>query len=159
MGRKKPSGATPALTLLDKAGVPYSVHSFDSGQADFGAQAARELQVDPARVFKTLVIDAGFLAVCLVPVDSKLSLKKAARAFGAPKATMADPKRAERSSGYVTGGISPLGQRTVLPTAVDDSALQHETIFFSGGRRGLDIEISPKDLEKLLELSFYPLAQ
>jgi Cys-tRNA(Pro)/Cys-tRNA(Cys) deacylase len=113
-------------------------------------EAAEVLGIDPARVFKTLMVEVeGRLAVGVVPVSGSLDLKAVAGALGAKKASMADPKAAERRTGYVLGGISPLGQRQPSPTVLDESALGFETIFVSGGRRGLDIEVAPADLVRL----------
>lgn len=164
MGKKKPHAATPALALLDQANVPYTVHSFESGTDNFGEQAAAALGIDPDQVFKTLVIDltAGkgpkrHLAVTCIPVSFQLSLKKAAAACDVSKATMANPHDAEKSSGYIPGGISPLGQKNLLPTVIDETALLFDTIFVSGGRRGLDVELAPTDLAALLNAEFVDL--
>jgi Cys-tRNA(Pro)/Cys-tRNA(Cys) deacylase len=149
---KKPaaSGPTTAATVaLTKAGVHFTPHAYphDAAVTDFGEEAATALGVDPDRVFKTLMVesDAG-LGIGIVPVSGMLDLKALAAALGGKKAAMADLALAERKSGYVVGGISPFGQRTALPTVLDESALDHQTIFVSGGRRGFDIEISPTDL-------------
>jgi Cys-tRNA(Pro)/Cys-tRNA(Cys) deacylase len=140
---------TAATVALTKAGVSYTPHAYehDAAVTDFGVEAATALGVDPARVFKTLMVesDAG-LGIGIVPVSGMLDLKALAAALGGKKAAMADLALAERKSGYVVGGISPFGQRTALPTVLDASALEHETIFVSGGRRGFDIEVSPTDL-------------
>jgi len=141
--------ATPALTVLEGLGVDHRVHEYDHDPSSrsFGEEAAHALGgVDPARVFKTLVADAGGLVVAVVPVPAHLDLKALAAALGAKRAEMADPKAAERSSGYVVGAISPLGHRRPLPTVVDRSAMRFETIFCSGGRRGLEVELAPADL-------------
>ncbi|GHG41052.1 Cys-tRNA(Pro)/Cys-tRNA(Cys) deacylase [Sinomonas cellulolyticus] len=147
---------TPATTALDAAGVVYTArtYSHDPSVASYGLEAAEALGVEPERVFKTLMVEvAGSggtqLCVAVVPVTGSLDLKAAAAAFGAKKATMADPAAAERRSGYVRGGISPLGQRQHSPTAVDESALGHETVLVSGGRRGFDLELAPGDLVRL----------
>ncbi|GAB6952124.1 Cys-tRNA(Pro)/Cys-tRNA(Cys) deacylase YbaK [Corynebacterium simulans] len=162
--KKTPHAATPALKILEEAGIPHEVAIFEGGTDHFGDTAAAELGIDADRVFKTLVVDltAGKgakreLAVCALPVSHKLSLKKAAAAFGAAKATMADPQDASKSSGYIPGGISPLGQKHVLPTAIDETAVLFDTIFFSGGRRGLDIEMNAEDLAKVLDFTFTDL--
>lgn len=161
MGRKQPGAATPALKILHESGLPFEVSTFESGTENFGEQAATALGVDPDQIFKTLVIDltAGKgpkreLAVCVIPVSHKLSLKKAAAALGASKASMADPADATKSSGYIPGGISPLGQKTVLPTVIDESAVLFDTIMFSGGRRGLDIDMKAEDLASLIDATF-----
>ncbi|MFT3886682.1 MAG: Cys-tRNA(Pro) deacylase [Arachnia sp.] len=148
---KKQSG-TPALRALDAARVPYTVHEYehDPRAASFGREAADALGVDPARVFKTLIAtDGSRLVVGIVPVDKTLDLKALASALGLKRLTMADAAAAERSSGMVVGGISPLGQRRPLPTVLDASAAAHDTILVSGGRRGLDVELAPADLVRL----------
>jgi Cys-tRNA(Pro)/Cys-tRNA(Cys) deacylase len=154
-------GATPATRVLTAAGVTYQAHTFTSedrgraasgarSQPSFGAQAAEALGVDPDRVFKTLVAEIDSrLWVAVVPVSAQLDLKALAAAAGGKRAAMADPAQAERSSGYVVGGISPLGQRKQLPTVVDSSALTHPTVFVSGGRRGLDLELAATDLIRM----------
>lgn len=116
----------------------------------YGLEAAEALGVDPGRVFKTLVVDGGGrLAVAIIPVAAQLDLKAAGAALGVKKVELADPAAAERSSGMVRGGISPIGQRKALPTVLDESALGHETVFVSGGRRGFDVELAPADLVSL----------
>jgi Cys-tRNA(Pro)/Cys-tRNA(Cys) deacylase len=135
---------TPAITAAERAGIAFRVHEYehDPRAASFGVEAVQKLGLDPARVFKTLVADVdGELTVAVVPVESQLDL----RALG-KRARMADPKAAERATGYVTGGISPLGQRRLLPMVLDDSALAFETIHVSAGRRGLELELAPADL-------------
>lgn len=146
---KKASTGTPATVALTAAGVPFTAHSYthDPANTNYGLEAATVLGIDPARVFKTLMADvAGPLAVAIVPVNGTLDLKALAQALGHKKAAMADPAAAQRRTGYVLGGISPLGQRQQSPTVLDESALKHGTIFVSGGRRGFDIELSPRDL-------------
>jgi Cys-tRNA(Pro)/Cys-tRNA(Cys) deacylase len=135
---------TPAITAAERAGIPFRVHDYshDPRAESFGTEAVEKLGLDPARVFKTLVADVdGALTVAVVPVELMLDL----RALG-KRARMADPRAAERATGYVTGGISPLGQRRTLPTVVDESALAFETVYVSAGRRGLEIELAPGDL-------------
>lgn len=159
MSRKKSAserhGGTPATSVLDAAGARYALHHYPHEEnAAFGPEAAAALGVEPARVFKTLLVStgaagAGSLAVGVVPVDGSLDLKALAAALGVKKVEMADPEAAERRSGYVLGGISPLGQRHASRTVVDDSALGHPTVFVSGGRRGLEIELAPETLVKL----------
>jgi Cys-tRNA(Pro)/Cys-tRNA(Cys) deacylase len=146
-------GGTPATVALTRAGVTFTLHPYahHDGERHFGDEATAALGLDPARVFKTLVVDVGAerrssLAVAVVPVAQQLDLKAVAAALGAKKAAMADPAAAQRSSGYVVGGISPLGQRTALPTVVDASALDFPTVFVSAGRRGLQVELSPTAL-------------
>lgn len=140
---------TPATVVLTRARIPYGVRPYDHDPAadSYGLEAAQALGVEPARVFKTLLVDTGAgLAVGVVPVDRTLDLKAMAFALGVKKVGMADPGAAQRSSGYVVGGISPVGQKRALPTVIDVSALEHATVLVSGGRRGLDIELSPRDL-------------
>jgi len=149
----KTAGAgTPATVALTKAQVTFTTHAYehDPAAASYGTEAAEAMGVPPARVFKTLVADVdGKLTVAVVPVSGSLDLKALASAVGGKKAAMADPAAAERSSGYVLGGISPLGQRKPLRTVVDASALPFETVFCSAGRRGLEIELAPADLVRL----------
>jgi Cys-tRNA(Pro)/Cys-tRNA(Cys) deacylase len=157
---KKTAAGTPATTVLTRAGVRHTVHVFEASdrqrdqtrgtKASFGLEAAEALGVEPERVFKTLVADVdGALCVGVIPVVAHLDLKAFAAAAGGKRAAMADVAAAERSSGYVAGGISPLGQRKALPTVIDETALLYDTIFVSGGRRGLDIELAPADLIRL----------
>ncbi len=145
---------TPATKQLDAAKVPYEVITYDHDPAaeSYGTEAAETLNLDPASVFKTLLakLDSGDLVVAIVPVDNMLSLKALARAAGAKKATMADPADAERSTGYVVGGISPLGQRKPLATFVDDTCELFDQIHVSGGKRGMEIRLAPADLLKVL---------
>jgi Cys-tRNA(Pro)/Cys-tRNA(Cys) deacylase len=141
---------TPAVTAARKAGVAVHIHEFAPDGTDdrgYGLAAAAAMAVEPARVYKTLVVavDRG-LAVAIVPVDRSCDLKAMAAAVGAKRATMAEPRDAERATGYVVGGISPLGQKRRLPTVVDASAEAHGTIFVSAGRRGLELELAPADL-------------
>ena len=136
---------TPATTVVESAGIDFALHEYehDPKSESYGLEAAERLGVEPARVFKTLVADLdGRLHVAIVPVGLQLNLKE----LGGKRSAMADPKRIERSTGYVLGGVSPLGQRRTLPTTLDASALEHTTIFVSGGRRGLEIELDPNDL-------------
>lgn len=146
------SQGTPATAALAAAGVPFVLHPYahDPAASSYGQEAAEVLGIDPDRVFKTLMVEVeGKLAVAIVPVSGNLDLKAAAAALGSKKAAMADPKAAERRTGYVLGGISPLGQRQPSPTVLDESALAFDTILVSGGRRGLDIELAPADLLRL----------
>jgi Cys-tRNA(Pro)/Cys-tRNA(Cys) deacylase len=143
---------TPALVALAKAGVAHVVHPYahDPASRSFGEEAASALGVPTARVFKTLLADVDArLVVAVVPVSGSLDLKALADAVGGKKAAMADVAVAERATGYVVGGISPLGQRRRLPTVVDASALDHPTIYVSAGRRGLDVELAAADLVHL----------
>jgi len=149
MARKQTAGATPATTALSRAGIRFEVHAYEHDPAaeSYGEEAARVLGLDPERVFKTLFVSLDRrLCVGIVPVSSRLDLKAVAAALGGKAATMADPSDAERASGYVVGGISPIGQRRQHPTVLDESALGFPTVFVSGGRRGLDVELDPEDL-------------
>ena len=148
----KPHGATPALKALDAAGVSYRVHEYvhDPRATSFGLEAAAALGMPAARVFKTLLAsDSAALVVGVVPVDTTLDLKALATAVGVKRLAMAAPAVAERSTGMIIGGISPVGQKRPLRTAVDASAMDHDTVLVSGGRRGLDVELSPHDLVRL----------
>ncbi|HEY6800368.1 MAG TPA: Cys-tRNA(Pro) deacylase [Agromyces sp.] len=147
--RADATAGTPATLALARAGIAFTAHAYahDPRAAAYGLEAAEKLGLDPDRVYKTLLasVDAG-LAVAIVPVARQLDLKALAHALGAKRAEMADPAVAERKTGYVVGGISPIGQKTALPTVLDESAILCETIFVSGGRRGLDLELAPDDL-------------
>ena len=163
MGRaKQGSTGTPATVALTRAGITFEARAYehDPSAASYGLEAATALAVEPARVFKTLLVqtDAG-LAVGIVPVDRQLDLKAVAAALGSKKAVMADPAAAERSTGYVVGGISPIGQKRALPTVLDDSALAHPTVLVSGGRRGLDLELAPADLVAATRATTAPIAR
>lgn len=143
---------TPATVVADRAGIPYRLHSYDAdpAAASYGEEAADALGVPRTRVFKALVAEVdGDPTVAVVPVAGKLDLKALAAAVGGKKAAMADPVTAERVTGYVRGGISPLGQRRRLPTVVDASAVGQPTVYVSAGRRGLQIELAPADLIRL----------
>lgn len=153
---------TPATVALTKAGVVYAERSYDHDPAadSYGLEAAAALGVEPARVFKTLLVDTGAgLAVGIVPVDRQLDLKAIAAALAVKKVAMARPADAERSTGYVVGGISPVGQKKALPTVLDESATAHPTILVSGGRRGLDLELSPADLVRVTRAATAPIAR
>ncbi|MEV6110740.1 Cys-tRNA(Pro) deacylase [Streptomyces sp. NPDC051940] len=159
---KRQGGGTPATVVLEGAGVEFSVRAYehDPGVASYGEEAARALGVDPARVFKTLVAEVdGELTVAVVPVAGSLDLKALAAAVGGKRAAMADPAAAERTTGYVRGGISPLGQRKRLPTVLDASAAELDTVCVSAGRRGLEVELSPDDLAKLTGAVVAPIAR
>jgi len=148
---------TPAIAAAERAGIRFAMHSYvhDPAAESYGLEAAAALGLDPARVFKTLVLDLdGSLAVAIVPVASQVDL----RSFG-KRAAMADPAKAERATGYVLGGISPLGPRRQLPTTIDVSALDHETIHVSAGRRGLELELDPNDLVRLTSATVRLLAR
>jgi Cys-tRNA(Pro)/Cys-tRNA(Cys) deacylase len=146
---------TPAIKTAEKARIVFTVHDYehDPNADSYGLEAAAALGVDEARVFKTLLVSlqggTAPLAVGIVPVESQLDLKAFAAVAGAKKASMADPKQAERVTGYVVGGISPLGQKKSLPTIIDTSATEFDTVYVSAGRRGLEIELAPNDLQAL----------
>lgn len=163
MAKKKHSGGTPATDALTAAGVAFELveYTHHDDATDFGAEAARETGTDPYQIFKTLVVSTGprELAVGVVPVAGMLDLKAIAAALGAKKAEMADPKVAERSSGYVVGGVSPIGQRTPLPTVIDESALGWERMLVSGGKRGLQIALAPGDLAAVTNATFAPIGR
>lgn len=145
-------GATQAITALVSRGIAHTVHQLEvvAGEDGFGKAAARSLGVEEDRVFKTLLARAdGTPVVAIVPVSGNLALKSLAQVMAAKRCEMMDPRDAERLTGYVVGGISPLGQRQSLTTVLDHSALQFATIFVSGGRRDLDVELSPQDLVAL----------
>ncbi|MDX6360974.1 MAG: Cys-tRNA(Pro)/Cys-tRNA(Cys) deacylase [Nocardioidaceae bacterium] len=158
----RPSGATAAIRALEQAGTDFVLHPYehDPRATSYGIEAAQALDLPEARVFKTLMADAdGRLVVAIVPVSGKLDLKALARAVGARKAAMADPSAAERATGYVVGGISPLGQKRPHLTVLDASARDHETVLVSAGRRGLDVEVAPDDLVTLTSATVAAIAQ
>lgn len=146
---------TPAVNFLKKRKVAFTLHRYqhDPEHSSYGLEAAEQLNLDPHRVFKTLVvqIDGGELVVAVVPVNRQLNLKSMGRILGVKKLGMADGKAVESATGYVLGGVSPLAQRKRLRTVIDESAVQFPTILFSGGRRGLEIELAPSDLISLCE--------
>ncbi len=152
---------TPATALLTRQRIPHTVHSYehDTRNGAYGLEASEALGVVPERVFKTLVAEVdGALTVGVVPVAGQLDLKALAAAVGGKRARMAEIAAAERATGYVAGGISPLGQRKRLPVVVDVSAEQFDTVFCSGGRRGLEIELAPADLVRLASATVAPIA-
>lgn len=160
--KKQQPGGTPATVALTAAGVDHTVHAYDHNPShpSYGEEAAQAMGVSPERVFKTLVADVdGALAVAVVPVAGRLDLKALATALGGKRAAMADPALAERTTGYVLGGISPLGQRKKLRTVLDDSATAHTTICVSAGRRGLEVELSPTDLTTLTHAVLAPIGR
>ena len=162
MANKQSAGGTPAIVALTRAGVMFTSHPYDHDPAaeSYGLEAAEALGVEPARVFKTLLVGVdGRLVVGVVPVTGQLDLKAVAAAVGGKKAVMADPAAAERATGYVVGGISPLGQKRSHPTVVDSSGGDHDTVFVSGGRRGLDLELSPADLVRLTAAQVAPIGR
>lgn len=158
----KQSAGTPATLALTTAGIPFTPHVYehDSAETAFGLEAARKLGVDASRVFKTLLADAdGRLVVGIVPVSGQLDLKALASTVGAKRATLADPAVAQRKTGYIVGGISPIGQKTSLTTVLDASASAFDTIFVSGGRRGFDIELTPADLLRITRGTTGPIGR
>jgi Cys-tRNA(Pro)/Cys-tRNA(Cys) deacylase len=154
MGKQRATGGTPATVALERAGVRFTAHVYDHqpGAASWGSEAAEALGLDPAAVFKTLLAEVdGRLVVAIVPVAGQLDLKALAAAVGGKRAAMADPRAAERTTGYVVGGISPLGQRKRLLTVLDASAMDLPTVYVSGGKRGFDLGLDPRDLVGVLE--------
>lgn len=153
---------TPAINLLKTRRIPFTLHPYthDPHTTRFGEEAVQALGVDGWQVFKTLVVALDKtppLAVAVIPVAAHLDLKQLARLFNVKKATLADPALAERVTGYQTGGISPLGQKKHLPTVIDNRALEYGEIYLSGGRRGLDISLAPRDLAAVLDARFADL--
>lgn len=157
--------ATPATVALERAGVPHVLHAYDHDPASrsYGEEAAHALGVDPLRIFKTLVVDIGTgrppLAVTVVPVAGQLSPRHAAAALGCKRVALADRVLVARSTGYVLGGVSPLGQKSPLPTVIDETALLWETVLVSAGRRGLQVELAPADLARLTGGRFADIAR
>lgn len=150
---------TPATAALVRARVAHTLHPYEHSSTSYGSQAAAALGVDPKRLFKTLVATVdGKLAVAVVPVSGSLDLKALAAALGAKKAAMADPAAAERATGYVTGGISPLGHRQRLRVVVDASLPDWPTVYVSAGRRGLQVSLAPADLIRLASATVAPIA-
>lgn len=160
--RQQTGGGTPAVVLLERAGVAFAarVYDHDPAVASYGLEAAALLGVEPARVLKTLLLhtDASW-AVGIVPVDRTLDVKAFAAVLGSKKAEMTDPATAERVTGYVVGGISPLGQKKCLPTVLDSTATQFATVLVSGGKRGFDLELAPQDLIALTRATLAPIAR
>ena len=159
---KRGGQGTPATVALDAAGVAFTVHAYehDPAAASYGEEAAEAMGVSQDRVFKTLLADVdGTLTVGVVPVAARLDLKALAAAVGGKHAAMADPAAAERATSYVLGGISPLGQRKRLRTVLDDSALAHPTVYVSAGRRGLEVELAPRDLLTLTAATAAPIGR
>tara|TARA_B100001109_G_scaffold67935_1_gene55348 strand:- start:24589 stop:25062 length:474 start_codon:yes stop_codon:yes gene_type:complete len=154
---------TPAINAAKKAKIAYDVLEYEHNPeaASYGGEAAQALGLNPDQVFKTLLVSLSghksTLAVAVLPVSHQLSLKAIAKAVGAKKAEMADPHLAEKTTGYVVGGISPLGQKKALPTVIDASATGLDKIHVSAGRRGLEIALAPQDLATLTRADFYPL--
>ncbi len=152
---------TPAITLAKKHQIDYIIHEYqhDPSSEAYGLEASEKLAVACERIFKTLVVsdDKNKLAVAIIPVDKKLNLKKVAKAIGAKKVQMAEPKVVERNTGYVLGGVSPLGQKKLLTTVINQTAQEQETIYVSAGKRGLEIELPPAQLADTLSASFADL--
>ena len=167
MGKKDKSGGTPATVALTRAGIAFTLRTYDHDPAaeSFGLEAAAALGVEPERVLKTLLVNvdastgSGRLVVGIVPVSGQLDLKAVAAAVGGKRAEMADPRLAERTTGYVVGGISPVGQRKQLPTVVDASALEYASVLVSGGKRGLDLELAPQDLVRVTAATVAPISR
>ncbi|GAA5137214.1 Cys-tRNA(Pro) deacylase [Thalassotalea piscium] len=152
---------TPAVKLLEQNKTPHFIHHYQHSDSakSYGLEAAEKMSVSANRIFKTLVIEYDDkLAVCIVPVEQQLSLKLAAKALKAKKAQMAVAQKVEKTTGYVLGGVSPLGQKKQLPTLIDTTASSFDTIFISGGKRGLEIELAPDALLKLTNAEFCTLS-
>lgn len=159
---RKTGGGTPATIALTAAGIDFELHHYthDPRAASYGLEAADALGVPPERVFKTLLADLdGSLVVAIVPVAGSLDLKALARVLGGRRAVMADVATAERATGYVAGGISPLGQKKPHRTVLDESSQHHATIFVSAGRRGLDLELAPSALAAITEAITAPIGR
>ncbi|MGB3224305.1 MAG: Cys-tRNA(Pro) deacylase [Desulforhopalus sp.] len=154
---------TPAINAAKKKKIAYKIHQYthDPANESYGKEAAEKLGIEESRVYKTLVVqlDNGNLTVAVIPVSSMLSMKHIAKAIGAKKAAMADKELVERTTGYVVGGVSPLGQKKRLATIIDSSAEDFPTIFVSAGRRGLDLELNPADLAALTSAIFAEICQ
>lgn len=154
---------TPAINLAKKQKITHKIHEYnhDPAHESYGLEAAEKLGIPPEQVFKTLVVSAdnGALLVGVLPVSAMLSMKLIAKAAGVKKTVMANPSDVERATGYVLGGVSPLGQKKRLKTVIDASAQNFSTIYVSAGRRGLEIELNPEDLRKLVNGMFAPLCQ
>ena len=166
MGRKSRSrgahaGATPAIRVLDRAGLPYETVAYthdERSELGFGLEAAAALGEAPAAVLKTLLVgDGRAVGVCVIPSDRRLDLKSAAHALGMKRVALIEPSDAERMTGYVVGGISPLGQRRRLPTVIDNSAEALDRVLVSGGRRGMSVALAPDRLAAVTGAAFAPL--
>jgi len=155
------TGGTPATVMLDRASVPYRTHPYrhDSRAESYGAEAAEQLGVDPRQIFKTLIASVDGTLVCaVVPVAARLDLKALAAAAGGRRAELADPAKAQRTTGYVLGGISPLGHRSRIPVLVDESATGFDQVYVSAGKRGLQLELAPSDLIRVAQASTAAIA-
>lgn len=154
---------TPAVNSLKKSGVAFTIHQYEHEPdcSSYGKEAAEKLGVDPHRVYKTLVVmtDNGELVVSVIPVSAMLDLKALAKAAGTKKASMAEKDLVQRITGYIVGGVSPLAQKKKLKTVIDSGVEKFDTVLISGGKRGLDIEISPRDLAKLTAASLASIAK
>lgn len=162
MAKKSSPGGTPATVALTRAGIAFTTHSYEHDPAapSYGLEAAEVLGLPHEQVFKTLLADVdGALVVGIVPVAGKLDLKALAAAVGGKRADMADPKLAERTTGYVVGGISPVGQKKALRTVLDETALLFDVVYVSGGRRGFDLGLSPADLLAVTGGTAAPIAR
>lgn len=152
---------TPAINLLKKNKIDFKVHKYehDPDNTDFGNEVVEKLNLNPQQVFKTLLVELTpkELVVGIIPVSHQMSLKDISIVFKSKKAQMANKAEAQKVTGYLLGGISPLGQKKRLKTIIDESALEFKTIFVSGGKRGLDIELNPNDLAKLLNANFFSI--
>ncbi len=152
---------TPGVRLVKKAGIKFDLHEYkhDPKAASYGDEAVEKLGLDKTQVFKTLVVETTdrHLVVMIIPVANSLSFKKGASACGSKKVAMADKNKVQKTTGYVLGGVSPLGQKKKLSTFIDNSALNCKTMFVSGGKRGLEIELAPNDLADLLGANFAEL--
>jgi Cys-tRNA(Pro)/Cys-tRNA(Cys) deacylase len=158
---KSGSAATPATSVLQRSATPHTMHPYqhDPRAEGYGEEAADALGVAPERIFKTLIASVSGRLICaVVPVAARLDLKALATAVGGKRAEMADPDAAQRATGYVLGGISPLGHRSRIPVVVDVSAEGFETVFVSAGRRGLQVELAPADLVRLTDATLAPIA-
>jgi Cys-tRNA(Pro)/Cys-tRNA(Cys) deacylase len=166
MARRSParnrSGGTPATAALERAGIAFPLHPYehDPAAASYGLEAAAQLGLDPQAPFKTLLAEVdGRLVVAIVPVSGQLDLKALALSVGGKRAAMSDPAAAERTTGYVLGGVSSLGQKKRLTMVMDESALERPTIYLNGGKRGLDIGLAPLDLVELLDATVAPMGR
>ncbi len=153
---------TPAIQQVKKSKIVFALHEYDHDPRvrEYGQEAVKKLGISPDRLFKTLVVstDSRKLAVGVVPVSGQLDLKAIAKALGVKRAAMAEKKQVERSTGYITGAISPMGQKKQLPTIIDASALDLEIVFVSAGHRGLQISLSPGDLARLTKATFHGIS-